>query len=167
MLTDRDLVRMTLMRGTVHLVTVADALALRPLVQPVIERGFNGTFGRRTADLDSAELSRATREILDGRDVDGDAQYVPLTGREIATRLLERGIGADLEALSIAVRVYAPLVQVPPRGVWGAGGQARYATVESWTGRPLEAAPDLDRVVLRYLSAFGPASAMDVQCCRG
>jgi hypothetical protein len=38
MLTDREAVRLTLMRGTVHFVTVRDALALRPLVQHVIER---------------------------------------------------------------------------------------------------------------------------------
>jgi hypothetical protein len=30
-----------------------------------------------------------------------------------------------------------PLVQVPPRGVWGAGGQAKYARLESWTGLEL------------------------------
>jgi hypothetical protein len=30
---------------------------------------------------------------------------------------------------------HLPRVQVPPRGVWGGGGQARYATLESWTGR--------------------------------
>ena len=34
-----ELVRMTLMRGTVHLVTPRDAAFLRPLVQPGIERG--------------------------------------------------------------------------------------------------------------------------------
>ena len=51
-----------------------------------------------------------------------------------------------------------PLVQVPPRGVWGAGGHAKYATIESWTGRELEPEPSVDEVVLRYLGAFGPAS---------
>jgi hypothetical protein len=39
MLNDREAVRMTLMRGTVHVVTAPDALLLRPLLQPVIERG--------------------------------------------------------------------------------------------------------------------------------
>ena len=155
MITDRDVVRMTLMRGTVHLVTVRDALVLRPLVQNVIERGFNGAFRRRIAGVDTAQLTSATREILD--------QEPALTGREIARRLLHRGIGEDLEAIRNAVRVYAPLVQVPPRGVWGAGGQARYAAIESWTGRPLDHEPSVEEVVVRYLRAFGPASVMDVQ----
>lgn len=34
----RKLVRIALMRGTLHLVTVADAVALRPIVQKVFER---------------------------------------------------------------------------------------------------------------------------------
>ena len=78
-------------------------------------------------------------------------------------RLVERGIGDDVEAIANAVRAYAPLVQVPPRGVWGAGGQARYATLEAFTGLELEADPSIDDVVLRYLGAFGPASVMDMQ----
>jgi hypothetical protein len=154
MLVDREAVRLTLMRGTVHLVTVRDALLLRPLVQVVIERGHNGAFGRRMGGADVAELTTAVRALLAGG---------PLTARELGQRLVERGIGDDVEAIGSATRVYAPLVQVPPRGVWGAGGQARYATIESWTGRELEREPSVDAVALRYLGAFGPASVMDVQ----
>src|ERR687896_1298400 len=62
MLTDRNAVRMTLMRGTVHLVTVRDALLLRPLVQVVIERGHNGAFGRLMGGADLTELERGARE---------------------------------------------------------------------------------------------------------
>jgi Winged helix DNA-binding domain len=154
MLTDREAVRMTLLRGTVHLVTVRDALLLRPLVQPVIERSHNGAFGRRMGGADLAELERAVREELDG---------VTLTARELGRRLVARGIGDDVEAIGNATRVHVPLVQVPPRGVWGKSGQAKYAPIESWTGRRLEANPSIEEVVLRYLRAFGPASVMDMQ----
>ena len=154
MLTDREAVRMTLMRGTVHLVTVGDALLLRPLVQVVIERGHNGAFGRRMGGADLAELERAVREELDGE---------VLHARQLGRRLVARGVGDDVEAIGNATRVYVPLVQVPPRGVWGKSGQAKYATLEAWTGRSLESNPSIDELVLRYLAAFGPASVMDMQ----
>ena len=154
MLTDREAVRMTLMRGTVHLVTVRDALLLRPLVQAVIERGHNGAFGRRMGGADVGEIERAVREELDGE---------VLHARELGRRLVARGVGDDVEAIGNATRVYVPLVQVPPRGVWGRSGQAKYATLEAWTGRLLESNPSIDEVVLRYLAAFGPASVMDMQ----
>jgi hypothetical protein len=154
MLTDREAVRMTLMRGTVHLATVRDALLLRPLVQVVIERSHNGAFGRRMGGADLGKLERAVREALDGES---------LTARELGRRLVARGIGEDVEAIGNATRVHVPLVQVPPRGVWGKSGQAKYATIESWTGRELDPNPSIDEVVLRYLSGFGPASVMDMQ----
>ena len=166
LLTDRRAVRLTLMRGTVHLVTAPDALALRPLVQEVIERGYNGAFRTRLQDTDPDLLASATREILAAAATE-DPGRPELTAREIARRLIVRGIGSDLEAVTNAVRVYVPLVQVPPRGVWGAGGLAKYATIESWTGRPLEPDPSLEDLVLRYLRAFGPASVMDVQSWSG
>ena len=154
MLTEREAVRMTLMRGTVHLVTVPDALLLRPLVQVAAIRGHNGAFGRRMGGADLADLAAGVREILAAE---------PLTARDAARQLVARGIGDDVEAIANAARVHVPLVQVPPRGVWGSGGHAKYATIEDWTGRALEAEPSIDEVVLRYLRAFGPASAMDAQ----
>jgi hypothetical protein len=154
MLTDREAVRLTLMRGTMHLVTVQDALVLRPLVQHVIERLHNGTFGRRMNGVDPAQLPAAVDDLL----VEG-----PLTARELGRRLVEQGIGRDVEAVGNATRVYVPLVQVPPRGVWGAGGQAKYARIERWTGRELEAEPSIEDTILRYLGAFGPASVPDMQ----
>jgi Winged helix DNA-binding domain len=158
LLTERAAVRLTLMRGTVHLVTVRDALLLRPLVQVVIERAHHAAYWRRMGGADPERLAAAVRELLAGG---------PLTARELGRRLVERGLGNDAEAIGNAARVHVPLVQVPPRGVWGAGGQARYATLEAWTGRALEPEPSIDDVVLRYLAAFGPASALDAQSWSG
>jgi Winged helix DNA-binding domain len=96
MLTDREVVRLTLMRGTVHLVTAQDALVLRPLVQPVVERTHNGAFGRRMGGTDVGELAAAVRELL------AEEQ---LTARELGWMLVERGIGDDAEALGNAASV--------------------------------------------------------------
>jgi hypothetical protein len=154
LLTDREAVRLTLLRGTVHLVTVPDALFLRPLVQGVIERSHSGAFRRRMAGAEPRDIERAVRELLDGE---------PLGARELGRRLVARGIGHDAEAIGYATRVHAPLVQIPPRGVWGKTGQVRYATIEAWTGQELQAEPSIDEAVLRYLAGFGPASVRDMQ----
>jgi hypothetical protein len=152
MLTEREAVRLTLMRWTLHLVTAADALRLRPVLRPMIERRLPPAL--RLTGRDREALTTAVRELLDGS---------PLTARELGTRLVERGSGDDAERIANVALAYVPLVQVPPRGVWGAGGQARYATLESWTGRELEPEPSVDELVLRYLGSFGPAAVPDVQ----
>jgi len=157
LLAGRRLVRIALMRSTIHLVTAADCLALRPLVQPVIERSMRGNFGRDLAGLDREELIAAGR---------AEVEATPLTFSALGRALARRWPDRDPAALAQGVRAWVPLVQVPPRGVWGASGQAAHTTVESWLGRPLRATA-LDEMVLRYLGAFGPATVRDAQLWSG
>ncbi|HEX2036936.1 MAG TPA: winged helix DNA-binding domain-containing protein, partial [Chloroflexota bacterium] len=158
LLAERRVVRLALMRSTIHLVTARDCLFLRPLVQPVIERSMNGNFGRSLAGVDAAALAAAGRALVEER---------PLTFTELGKRLAERWPGRDPAALAQAVRAWVPLVQVPPRGLWGTSGQARHTSAESWLGRPLDPAPSLEELVVRYLAAFGPAGVMDMQTWSG
>jgi hypothetical protein len=155
LLTEREVVRLWLMRGTIHLASVRDALAIKPLTQVVAERQHRGgTFGRRMGGADMDGLVETARELL---------AEEPLGGRELGRRLVARGFGRDPEAIGNAARTHLPLVQVTPRGVWGRTGRAQLATIESWTGRELERDPSIDDLVLRYLRAFGPASVADAQ----
>ncbi|MDX3230026.1 winged helix DNA-binding domain-containing protein [Streptomyces sp. ME19-01-6] len=152
---EREVVRMVLMRGTVHLVTAADALRLRPLIQPMLDQQFRGTpFVRRLPGVAQEELVAAGRKLL---------ERGALSPAELRAELGPQWPDADPGALVNAVRLWAPLVQVPPRGLWGKSGGPRYATVEDWLGRPMETGPSLDAMVLRYLAAFGPATVADIQ----
>jgi hypothetical protein len=154
----REVVRIALMRSTIHLVTARDALALRPVVQPVIERAVMGGYGRILAGLDLGDVAAAGRLLVEER---------PRTFNEIGKALAERWPGLDPRALPQVVRAWVPLVQVPPRGLWGASGPAAHTTVEAWLGRPVASDPSPDAAVLRYLAAFGPAAVADVQTWSG
>jgi hypothetical protein len=151
---DRSVVRIALMRGTVHLVTAADCLALRPVLQPMLEQGLRHTFGRHLEGLDLDAVVAAGREIVEAR---------PRDMTELGRELAERWPGRERLALGNVVRTGLPLVQVPPRAEWGRIGRTSVTTAQAWLGRPLseDAAPDA--MVLRHLGAFGPATVADLQ----
>src|ERR1700734_1753353 len=52
LITSRAVVRIARMRGTIHLVPARDCLPLRRLLQPVMERGLRGAFGRQLTGVD-------------------------------------------------------------------------------------------------------------------
>ncbi len=154
---ERKVVRLALMRSTIHLVTAEDCLGLRPLVQPVIERGHGSNHGKFLDGLDQRQVAEAGRAIVDEE---------PRRFAELGAALSARWPDHDPQALAMAVRTFVPLVQPPPRGVWGRTGAARHTSAEHWLGRPL-AGFTVDAVILRYLGAFGPASVRDVQAWSG
>jgi hypothetical protein len=159
MLTDRRAVRIAIMRSTVHLVTAEDCRFLRPLHAEFLERVLlTSTWRTGLADLDLGALAAAGRALVEEQ---------PLTFTELGVRLAERWPERDPATLAQAMRALAPLVQLPPRAVWGRAGQVVVTTAEHWLGGPLDESAALDEMVLRYLAAFGPASVMDVQAWSG
>ena len=81
LLVERRLVRIALMRSTIHLVTAADAIGMRPLVEPVIVRSTSGNFGKHLVGVDLDALVAAGREIL----IEEPVIWSEL-GRRLATR---------------------------------------------------------------------------------
>lgn len=159
LIANRRVVRMTLMRGTIHLVTARNCLAMWPVMRSFLERTFRGQpWGRNLADLDIEEVLEAGRGLVEAK---------PMTSAQIGPLLLERWPDRDRASLAAAVRYLLPMVQVPPRGIWGAGGRAAVTTAEHWLGRPLGKNTAPDRMILRYLAAFGPATVADMRTWSG
>lgn len=154
----RQAVRIALMRSTIHLVTARDCLALRPLIQPVLGRSVKGLVSDPRGGVSTDELAAFGRALLEQQ---------PRTLNEIAPLLAERWPDRAPASLAYAVRNLLPLVQVPPRGLWGLSGLPVCTTAEAWLGRPLNLELSCDDAVVRYLAAFGPASVRDMQMWSG
>ena len=155
----RRAVRLTLMRATLHLVSARDALALRPLLQPMIARQLFATAaGQGLKGAEIEPIVAAGRAAL---------EQGPRSSAELGALLQARWPERTAASLSRAVHMLVPLLQVPPRGLWGATGPAVWAPLASWLGRPLDDGATLDALVLRYLRAFGPASVADMRAWSG
>jgi len=153
----RRAVRATaMMRTTIHLMTADDWLALRPVLQVVAERGFStgSPFGRQLAGLDIDEVLAAGHALLAEK-----PRAIGALGRLLHERWPDR----DATSLGYAIRLIVPLVQIPPRGLWGRSSQPILATAESWLGRSVGTDAEPDAMILRYLRAFGPATVTDIQ----
>ena len=108
------------MRGTIHLVTGADAVAMYPLTRRVHGQSLRTNFGRGLAGADPGEVTAAAIELLSAE---------PRTKGELADSLAERWPDADRESLGV--------VRDPPRPVC-AGAAAR--AVQAAGGRAARAA---------------------------
>jgi hypothetical protein len=159
LLAERAVVRTHLMRNTIHLVTAHNGVAMRGLMQPFLDRSYaRSVFARSLTGVDLPTMVDAGRALLAER---------PRTRDELG-RLLERQWpGRDPISLAYAITHLVPTVQVPPRGIWGSTGQARYTTTGAWLGELPAPGLSPDALVLRYLAAFGPATVRDIQAWCG
>ena len=159
-LSERTLLRAPMMRATVHLADAADFTAFRPLFGSLLAAGLRANYARRLTGVDLDTLAAGAVELLAKR---------PLTRAELARELAPAWPDADPMALAYAVTYLVPVVQVPPRGIWGTNAQATWTTAESWLAGPIGPAESgaVDALVLRYLAAFGPATVADIQTWSG
>ncbi len=155
----RELVRGTLMRGTIHLVTAADYATFRPTIQPVLDQGI-GLLGDRAEGLD-ADAERVLARAMDL------LREEPRTFAELRSRLTETFPHINDRALGFLVRMKLPLVLEPIEHPWAYAANARFALAELWLEEPLATAPDPEALASRYLAAFGPATVADLQTWSG
>jgi Winged helix DNA-binding domain len=159
LITRRRAVRLGLMRNTIHLVTARDCLALYPLFHAVLDRTLTAShFGRNLVGVDMGAVVAEADALL---------QDKPRTFSELGKLLQQRWPDRDPTSLAYVIRHLVPIVQVPPRGIWGKSAQPTWTSAEHWLGRPLTTKPSAEKLVTRYLGAFGPATVADISAWSG
>lgn len=156
-LSERKLVRGTGLRGTLHLVSARDYVAFRSVLEPMLERSVT-SLGDRAEGLEMDEILPLARKLLKGR---------PQPFKELCATLQKERSHLDDRALRRAVRMELPLILVPSEDSWGFPRVADFDLAETWIGKSLKGKPAPDRLALRYLAAFGPATAADFQTWSG
>ncbi|MCK0439102.1 winged helix DNA-binding domain-containing protein [Gordonia alkaliphila] len=157
LLLDRETVRMPLQRGTVFLMDALDARWIRPAVQAVFDAALARTHLPRLGDVDVDEVVALARtEFAEHAAEDG------LSGAALRAALNRRWPQVPAEALAAVVRGRLPLVQTPPRGLWGRSGAPAFRLLDDWIGPGEPAVTDDEArkdLIRMYLRGFGPASA--------
>ncbi|KRD77279.1 winged helix DNA-binding domain-containing protein [Lysobacter sp. Root983] len=155
----RQVVRATMMRGTLHLVSARDYLDWRATLQPMLRRLFlQSDQGRAVQGMDLDALGAAGLVLL--------ARQC-LNATDLGAALQPQWPQRDAAAMARWVRGVEPLVHVPPAGVWDSHRAAGFAPAADWLGQPLSADDASDAIVLRYLAAFGPATVQDIAAWSG
>ena len=139
-------VRATMMRGTIHLMSTRDFLALRTALEPLLSAGIK--------KFPPAVATHA-RTLM------------PATFETVRAKLAKKYPRLDHKALGYAVKTHLPLVLVPTADArWAYPGNADFHDAETWLGAPF-AERSIELLLRRYLAAFGPASLKDAQAWSG
>ncbi len=152
----RQAVRATMMRGTIHVMTAKDYLAMRGVIQPVLTRGLSPV-KMAAAKLDMDAVLSAARKLF----------VEPLTFDAAREALVAQFPKSNDRALGHVARMMVPLVMVPTDDPWPFPAAAEFQLAESWLGKTVPNATDASSLVLRYFAAFGPASIADAQSWSG
>jgi hypothetical protein len=152
-LAQRRVVKATLMRGTLHLVSAKDYPAFCVATTRSRPERWAPT-SRRLADAD--RIHGATLKFA----------RTARTRETLADFLTTQGIAADLSAPMLwwLIASHGWLVHVPPSGTWAYRKSGDLIAADAWIRSVRE--PDLDTAVAttvqRHLAAFGPATPDDI-----
>lgn len=151
-LRERQVVRATLMRATLHLMSAADYSAFRTALQPALDASMKSILKARGEGIAVDDVVAAGTKLL---------EKGPLTFNEIRDALRREFPDVDDRALGYVVRTGIPLTMVATDDVWGYPRDAQFELADAG------GAEVADELVRRYLAAYGPASAADMQTWSG
>lgn len=153
----RNVVRATFVRGTLHLLSARDYVAFRAPIQPVLDEG-QRVLGSRARGLDVDKVLPVATELF---------RETPRDFTELRALLRAEFPDVDERALGFTVRMRLPLVMVPTADRWAFPSVAGFTLAQDWLSDRLSQDDSPDELVRRYLAAFGPATAADVQTWSG
>jgi winged helix DNA-binding protein len=143
-LEQRRVVRSSLFRITLHITSARD--------YPYFAAAWLRAAQASTPRLDTDKVAEASR-----------AATALATKRPITIEELE-DLGADaMGGFRWRARALAPLLHTPPSGTWRYFGAPQLRSLQAWLGVDLPTREDgAERLVTRYLAAFGPATQQDL-----
>lgn len=154
---ERVIVKATMMRATLHLVTTADYLRLRATLQPLLTAAFE-SIAKQRKEIDFERVIAAAKAFIAAE---------PRSFAELSAMLTDLMPDHDVGAMRYSVRTHLPLIQVPAKTQWSYPGNPRFTLAESWLGQPIPTEEDIRTLIVRYLAAFGPARVTDMQTWSG
>jgi Winged helix DNA-binding domain len=138
----RQVVRSTLMRITLHLVSARDYPYFAAIWMPATQEMTPRVTAETLASLSKLVHAAASK---------------PVTHAEI------EAIAAEEMGGRWRTRCLAPLIQLPPSGTWRFHGRPQLLVMHEWLGGELPSREEgAERLVRSYLAAFGPATQSDL-----
>ena len=150
-LEQRRVVQGTLLRTTIHMVSVRDYWLFLAAVRQGRQEWWRRVTKRGFGEIDVAAAAVAFREEL-------------ATGPRRASELKELLARRQFPAVAWSgIGLWVDMVRVPPSGTWDQRRADLYGLAEDWLRpvAPTEAA-GLEHVGRRYLGGFGPASVREI-----
>lgn len=146
-LDEKRVVRATLMRGTLHMVSANDYVAMRGTIQLALDHAMRGILKDRLKEGDAKKVVDVARKFFE----------TPKTMDELRDSGLFDG---DIRAKTYAARCLVPLVQLHD-------GSSRFVLAEKYLKKKISTKIDKEELVRRYLAAYGPATIADAQVWSG
>jgi hypothetical protein len=149
----RDVVKGSLMRATLHVVTATDFRAMWPAIVPMIEHI------RRQDRIQPPSSRRLTTLRRRVRSFTATPQSLTALRDHVGE---VDGMAADEVLWWLRRRL--PMAHVPTGGAWSFGRRPMVADADAWLGNGKWASPEAGvwHLVRRYLGGFGPASLADL-----
>lgn len=153
------LVKATLMRTTLHVVTAEDYPLLHRAMQPTLRGSRLGDRRFTSTGVSREQVAELLPLLADQHGPAGE----PRSAAQLQAWLGER-LGLPAEGVWWALRSFAPLRHAVTGGPWSFGQRPAYLASGAPPGPADREAADeaLPHLVRRYLSAFGPATVADI-----